>query len=106
MARSQLIFHPEAAREVEEARDWYLERSPAAEQGFLEDLEHAIEQVTAAPLRWPRYKARTRRYVFRNYPYSLIYRTYPDLVRVLAVAHDSRRTGYWLSRAKTDDFRR
>jgi plasmid stabilization system protein ParE len=105
VARSLLSFHPEATREVEEAQEWYLERSPSAEQGFLDDLDHAVEQVTAAPLRWPRYKARTRRYVFRNYPYSLIYRTYPDLVRILAVAHDSRRTNYWLSRARTDDFR-
>lgn len=101
MTRSRLIFHPEAAREVEEALDWYRERSDAAEQGFLLDLNHALEQVVSAPARWPRYKARTRRYVFRRYPYSLIYRTQEGLVRILAVAHDSRRTGYWLSRTRT-----
>ncbi len=101
MAASRLIFHPGAAREVEEARDWYRERSLSAEEGFLADLNHAVEQVAAAPLRWPRFKANTRRYVFRRYPYSLIYRTYGEtLVRVLAVAHDSRRSTYWLSRAK------
>lgn len=98
MAHSPLIFHPEAAREVEESLDWYRERSETAEQGFLLDLNHAVEQVTSAPHRWPRYKARTRRYVFRNYPYSLIYRVQGDMVRILAVAHDSRRTDYWLSR--------
>jgi toxin ParE1/3/4 len=96
----RLIFHPEAAREVEEARDWYWERNPDAEQGFLTDLDHAVEQVIAAPLRWPRYKAKTRRYVFRRYPYSLVYRIEDDLVRVLAVAHDSRRTKYWFRRIK------
>ncbi len=101
MARSRLIFHPEATREVEEARDWYRERSLGAEEGFIADLNHAVEQVASAPLRWPRFKVNTRRYVFRRYPYSLIYRTYSDnLVRVLAVAHDSRRPKYWLSRAK------
>lgn len=87
MTRSRLIFHPEAAREVEEARDWYRERNLGAEEGFLADLNHAIEQVASAPHRWPRFKVNTRRYVFRGYPYSLIYRTYNDnLVRVLAVA--------------------
>lgn len=96
----RLIFHPAAAREIEEARDWYGERSLSAEQGFLADLNHAVEQVLAAPLRWPRYKAKTRRYVFRQYPYSLIYRTADDLVRVLAVAHDSRRPQYWLHRIR------
>ncbi|MGH7484228.1 MAG: type II toxin-antitoxin system RelE/ParE family toxin [bacterium] len=65
------------------------------------DLNHAVEQVASAPLRWPRFEVNTRRYVFRLYPYSLIYRTYGEgLVRVLAVAHDSRRSTYWLSRAK------
>jgi toxin ParE1/3/4 len=101
VARSRLIFHPEAAREVEEARNWYRERSLGAEEGFLADLDHAVEQVASAPLRWPRLKVNTRRYVFRRYPFSLVYRTYDDnLVRVLAVAHDSRRPNYWLSRAK------
>lgn len=100
MAPSRLIFHPEVADEIEEARDWYRERSLGAEEGFLADLSHAVEQVASAPLRWPRYKANTRRYVFRRYPYSLIYRTYGDsLVRVLAVANDSRQVGYWMTRA-------
>jgi len=99
--RSRLIFHPEVAEEIEEARDWYRERSLSAEEGFLTDLSHSVEQVASAPLRWPRYQANTRRYVFRRYPYSLIYRTYGDnLVRVLAVANDSRRVGYWVSRSE------
>jgi len=73
----------------------------AAEEGFLAELGHAIEQVALGPLRWPRYRANTRRYVFRLYPYSLVYRSYPDVVRVLAVAHDRRREGYWVSRTAT-----
>jgi plasmid stabilization system protein ParE len=102
VTRKALIFHPEAAHDAEEAQGWYRDRSLTAEEGFIADLNHAVEQVALAPLRWPRYKARTRRYVFRRYPYSLIYRIEGDLVRVLAVAHDNRRVKYWLSRAKTD----
>jgi hypothetical protein len=56
--------------------------------------------VAAAPLRWPAYRAKTRRYVFRRFPYSLVYKVYGDLVRVLAVAHDKRRSNYWVSRSK------
>lgn len=98
MPPDRLIFHPEALRELEEARAWYRERSSSAEEGFVEAFEHAVEQVTLAPLRWPRYKARARRFVFRRYPYSLVYRTYGEQVRILAVAHDKRRPGYWLAR--------
>jgi len=100
VARSRVVFHPEAVREIEEARGWYSERGPAAEDGFLAELDHAVQQVTAAPLRWPRHRVNTRRFVFRRYPYSLIYRPYAGLVRVLAVAHDKRRAEYWISRAE------
>ena len=102
MAHSRIIFHPEAAREVVEARSWYRERSLTAEEGFLTEVNHAVSQVKAAPLRWPRYKANTRRYLFRRYPYSLVYRIYGDLVRVLAVAHDKRRAAYWISRSDAE----
>lgn len=94
MARSRVVFHPEATREIEEACAWYGERGPAAEEGFLAELDHAVQQVAAAPLRWPQHRASTRRFVFRRYPYSLIYRPYAGLVRVLAIAHDKRRTDY------------
>ncbi len=100
MAPSRVLFHPEALEETEAAREWYRDRSPAAEEGFIAELNHAVAQVAAAPRRWPRYAANTRRYVFRRYPYCLVYRVYPDLVRVLAVAHDRRRPGYWTPRGE------
>lgn len=99
MGRSRIIFHPEAVREVESARNWYREKSSAAEKGFIAELNHAVEQVASAPLRWPSYKAKTRRFVFKRYPYSVVYRVYDgDLVRVLAIVHGKRRADYWISR--------
>lgn len=100
MAPSRVIFHPEAAREIEVARDWYIERSAQAEEGFIAELNHAVDQVATAPLRWPRFKANTRRYVFRHYPYSLVYRPTGEIVRILAVAHDKRRAEYWIVRTE------
>jgi len=99
VAPSRLAFHPEAVLEIDEARSWYEERSLAAAVGFEAELAHAVDQVIGAPLRWPRFRGGTRRYVFRRYPYSLIYRVEDDDVKVLAVAQDKRRSGYWISRA-------
>lgn len=70
MPASRIAFHPLAALEAEEAQGWYREKALSAEEGFLADLAHAVDQVANAPLRWPRYRARTRRYVFRRYPYA------------------------------------
>lgn len=99
MAPRRIVFHPEAALEIEEARCWYSERSLGAERGFLDEVREAVRLVLESPLRWPRHKANTRRYVFKRYPYSFVFRVYPDLVRVLAVPHDKRRPIYWLDRA-------
>ena len=102
MSASPLVFHPQAALEVEEALAWYREQSLTAEERFLADFHHAVEQVVSAPRRWPRYRESTRRYVFRRFPYSLIYKMSGAVIRVLAVAHDRRRASYWASRLRTD----
>jgi plasmid stabilization system protein ParE len=98
--RAAVRFHPAAAEEAEAAYRWYAERSSAAAHGFREELRHAVEAVAEAPNRWPRYGARTRRYIFPRFPFSLIYRLRGNDVEVLAVAHGKRRPGYWRSRAR------
>jgi hypothetical protein len=51
-------------------------------------------------MRWPVRRARARRYVLREFPYELVYRYQPgdDVVRVIAIAHQHRRPGYWRRR--------
>jgi toxin ParE1/3/4 len=98
VAPRRVVFHPEADREIERAHAWYEERSPSAAEGFLDEVDHAIGQVQNAPERWARYLAQTRRFVCNRYPYSLIYRLQGDLVKVLAVAHEKQREGYWIGR--------
>ncbi len=85
----------DAAVEIEDHRAWYSRRSESAEAGFLRELDHAVEQVTTAPMQWPHYLAGTRRYVFPTYPFSLVYFVEDDVINVVAVAHDKQRPGYW-----------
>jgi plasmid stabilization system protein ParE len=98
VASSELIWHPAALAEAEEARDWYAARSPMAARGFLLALEEAVNAVAEAPERWPKHRYGCRRHVFPNrYPYTLIYRFAADL-EIVAVAHQKRRPGYWKHR--------
>lgn len=99
MATSEPRWHPEAAEEAENARDWYAARSPLAARGFLLELENAVRAVVEAPQRWPEGTSRTRRYVFpRGYPFTLVYRLTDQAVEIVAVSHQKRRPGYWLGR--------
>jgi plasmid stabilization system protein ParE len=96
----RLELFEEAAAEIEGDRAWYRRRSESAEAGFLRELDHAIQQVADAPAQWPRYLAGTHRYVFPTYPYSIVYFVDEGVIRVVALAHDRRRPGYWRKRLR------
>jgi hypothetical protein len=59
-------LHPEAWLEFEAADDWYLARSLDASVGFLSDVYGALETISEAPHRWPKYLHGTRRLVLDN----------------------------------------
>ena len=94
----RLRFFEEAAEEVERERHWYRQRSESAETSFLRELDHAIEAVLESPHMWPRYIAGTHRYVFRTFPFSLVYFVEDDTVVVVSIAADHKKPGYWRDR--------
>jgi plasmid stabilization system protein ParE len=91
-------FFLEASEEIEGAANWYGRRSPAAQATFLREIDHAITAILDAPQRWTSYIDGTRRYVFRKFPYSVVYFVDDGMVLIVAVAHDKRRPGYWRRR--------
>lgn len=91
-------FHPDAVAEAKAARMWYAQRSPAAAQAFVDELDRAIETIVANPNRWPVYVRTTRRYLFHRFPFLLVYRVTENHIQIVAVAHAHRRVGYWKER--------
>jgi toxin ParE1/3/4 len=77
---------------------WYAERSPTAAHAFAAEINACAERVAEAPNRWPSYVHDTRRYLFPHFPFSLVYRVRNGDLEIVAVAHHSRRPGYWRSR--------
>ena len=94
----RVIFHSEADQELTEATAWYEERSELAAQAFALEIDHAIRAISEAPLRWPQVKRGERRFVLDRFPYTVLYRVRADHVFITAVAHQSRRPGYWRHR--------
>ena len=91
-------LHPLAQDEVTAAEAWYRERSEVAAQAFVLEINRAIEEIFEAPERWPVGRRGERRVVLRRFPYSLLYRIREDDIFITAVAHQSRRPGYWRHR--------
>jgi plasmid stabilization system protein ParE len=98
MTARAVDLHPEAIREAAHARAWYAERSPAALEAFVEELDRAIDLIGESPQLWPKHLHGTRRYLLRRFPYGVIYRELPNAIEVVAVAHCRRRPGYWKGR--------
>jgi plasmid stabilization system protein ParE len=92
-------FHPEAIAEYDAAFDWYLERSPDAALKFDAEVDRALAQIIRAPQRWAAGPYSTRRFLLRRFPFTLIYREQSwGNIQILAVAHTSRKPGYWKQR--------
>ena len=91
-------FHPEADQELIEAQNWYRARSEVAAQAFALEIDHAISRILEAPHTYPQGRRGERQYVLHRFPYTILYRIRDDHVFITAVAHQSRRPGYWRHR--------
>jgi len=99
MPNSTAAFHGEASAEYAAAFDWYLERSPDAARKFDAEVNRALTQIGQAPQRWVAGPHQTRRFLLRQFPFTLIYRERPSgEIQIVAVAHTSRKPGYWKRR--------
>ncbi|MCL4855551.1 MAG: type II toxin-antitoxin system RelE/ParE family toxin [Bryobacteraceae bacterium] len=91
---------------------------PAARREFLAEIVYynqeraglgarftaAVEEAAARALAFPRAgspaAANTRRVFLQGFPFSVVYREVTAGIVIFAVAHQSRRPGYWESRVQ------
>jgi hypothetical protein len=62
-------------------------------------VELVLGLILANPEMFPTYDETHRFVMLRRFPYSLVYRSQPDRVDIIAVAHSRRASGYWKPRA-------
>jgi toxin ParE1/3/4 len=93
-----VTFHPDAARELQGAYDWYIRRTDSGARALALEVDIAIERMAAAPNRWPILAGNIRRYLLKRFPFAVIYRIEHEEIQVIAVAHSRRRPGYWMAR--------
>lgn len=91
----RIKIHPEAMAEARSVRNWYASHSPDAAQAFMAEFDAAVKSIADRPNTWPLFEAQTRRYVFRRFPYYILYRHNEDTVQIVALMHSRQRPGYW-----------
>ena len=92
-------LHPEAESDLREAAEYYRDRTGTAlAQVFFAEFEHSAHLLLQHPLLGALWLHGKRRLVMKHFPYAVIYTVVAQEIRVLAVAHQSRRPGYWRMR--------
>lgn len=90
--------HPQAEQEADVDR--YLGQSRDAAFTFDDELRAADRSVAAHPLIRPPYLHGTRRVILDRFPFSVVFRERLQDIQIIAVAHASRRPGYWAKRLR------
>ena len=93
-----LEIHPAAQAEAEAAVRYYAQRNPSAAIAFAEELDAAISRIAVEPHIFLAHEFGTRRVLLRTFPFGVVFRLDDTTVLIVAVAHGSRRPGYWLGR--------
>ena len=93
-----LTYHPEAAVDVRDAVRWYDDKHEGLGGTFLEAVIAAEEASETRSLTFAPYIHGTRRNRIPRFPYDFVIRVTSTDIEVVAVAHTSRRSGYWRDR--------
>ena len=89
------VFHPDAAREFEEAVRYYRVRGRVLGDRFATEVRFAIRRIQETPERWRVLEQEVRRCLVRVFPYSVLYSIQRDFILIVAVMHGKRQPGYW-----------
>jgi toxin ParE1/3/4 len=94
------VLTPEAEAELAEAVTFYaMHVGLNVARNFLIRFEEKAQLLTEFPgIGTPTTKGR-RLFPIGRYPYSMLYRVHDGVVRISAIAHHSRRPGYWHGRS-------
>ena len=89
-----------ASLELAGAVRWYEERRPGWGGRLFEAFANTFALIESYPeIGSPRHgRLPVRQMKVRGFPYVVAYRIRPDDMYVVAVAHTSRRPGYWKQR--------
>jgi plasmid stabilization system protein ParE len=99
-----LTFDRHALAELSDAADWYEQQRSGLAIEFLHEADLVFTHVRERPLLFPRLTLcpdlDLRRALLKRFPFAVVFVPLDVEVRVLAVAHNKRREGYWLGRVR------
>jgi plasmid stabilization system protein ParE len=96
----EIKYHPKASAETIRSARYYDRQRKGLGAEFFEELDRAVARLRSDPLRPKANADSVRSWRLLRFPFRIYYVVDPNRLRILAVAHLSRRPGYWRSRIK------
>ena len=94
----RVAYHRLAASELIKSAQFYERRRALLGEEFLSEVEAALERILSCPECGRASVHATRSYRLRRFPFRIFYRLQGETIQVVALAHLSRRPGYWTRR--------
>jgi toxin ParE1/3/4 len=104
MRRMRLL--EEASQEATEAAAWYEHERAGLGRDFAQAIEAALDLlqddiIPLTPMPGAAGARGTKRLILKRFPYDVVVQERPGEIIVVAMAHHSRRPGYWRNRLRT-----
>lgn len=97
----RLEFHTEARTEFIEATSRYESQVPGLGTRFISELDRCLQLLLQSPSIGGRFGNKLRRFPLNDgFPFSLVYAVHDHTLLIVAVAHQSRKPGFWRHRKK------
>ena len=93
-------FHPDAQQELYQVALRYESEVPGLGRQFGEEVERVVQLLLENPELGAVLDSDLRHFILRRFPFSVVYAVATNLVYVVAVAHSSRKPGYWQARVQ------
>lgn len=95
----KVFLAPEAEQDLVEGGLYYSrEASEDLGRALISELERSAALLAEQPHLGAPWRGQIRRFPLRRFPYGIVYYLSQTEVRVLAIAHQSRKPGFWRDR--------
>jgi toxin ParE1/3/4 len=96
----RLRIHRLAVAEIDHEVDYYESCSAGLGAELEDEIDAVLETILQFPRAAPQWRDRPDRRIARldRFPFALAYQIQADEIVILALAHTSRRPGYWSRR--------
>lgn len=94
----KVALSPDAVLDYDESFAWYAKRSRKSALDFENEIAAAIDRIAEGHEACPRFDDIYQYTRLKRFPFAVVFRVEGNSAHIMAIAHNSRNSGFWKSR--------